>query len=321
MTEFDPKQPLATIAMAYRKVFAPVLAAISVLNSRVDAQILSKASSYANMNPALRPYGEKHAIRNMAFAVEFERPLDSSQIKKALSCHKILKDELPRKLERRAVTVNLDPELLAGAQSISGSPDLGGFTFDSLLPDGRARWSLTVAFKHLAVSCSEYTRWVEVWEKARRYIQHILPILLEERRVNAFGLQYVDEFLWESEEQFQAVFLFRDTSRYLVQNVFDLNNLWHSHHGYFMDSDVPAPHRQHNVVNVDLLPGEDVPLRARIGTTHKCIFDPSNDIKALLGDEQSNGLISTHMDNMRQANKDILIDLLVENVAQRISLV
>jgi uncharacterized protein (TIGR04255 family) len=272
------------------------------------------------MHPSIRPYGEDHAIKLMAFAVEFSQPLQPHIFHKILRLHQNLKDELPRKSEHRAVTVNLDP-ILQGGSSLRGSPDLGGVTFDIVAPTGEQVWALSARPEYLAVSCTEYTRWADALQKAERFIREVLPVILEEHTVSAIGLQYNDEFVWDSKEVFNAEYLFDASSKFLVKNVFEVNDLWHSHHGYFVNLDDPAPHRQLNHVNVDYVETEEG-RRIRIATSHKALLEnPEGDVNVLLRPDSGAGLIPEYMGVMHEANKDILKDMLVNEMAMRIGLI
>ena len=280
------------------------------------------------MHDSLKPVGETHAVKTMAFVVECAVPFDHHTVKKAFLLHDQLKGDLPRRTEHRAVTVDLDQHAPPG-QYVEGKSDLGGFTFDFLKSDGRAKWSLTVRHNQIIVSCSEYLRWRSIWMTAKRYFEVMFPTLLsmDGQRIAAFGLQYIDQFTWEGDVKFKAKYLFDPKTKYIAPHSFELDNLWHSYHGFFSDVSDPVEHRQLNVMNVDFRRDEEK-LQTHniiINGTHKSFMvsqevgtEEEGDI--LLGSDGPIDAMEKYMGRMHVKNKEILSNILNLDVCKSIGL-
>jgi len=155
--------------------------------------------------------------------------------------------------------------------------------FDALQPNGQQAWALVAQKNFLAVSCYTYTRWNDIWRKARELLTPFAPILAKERGISATWLQYVDQFrVTGARDQFQAHHLLREGSRFVPAHVFELDGLWHSHHGFFQQLAEPTAHRRLNNVNVDVVNANEE-LLIQITTAHRALLDsPATDESSLL---------------------------------------
>lgn len=262
----------------------------------------------------LKPFGEQHAIKTMAFALEFISPLEVDAFLQLLSLHSEWQDFLPRKISQQALHVNLDRVIGAGGQPAS-KQELSGVIFDRIGPDGNVEWGLNVSSERIVVACTKYTRWAEIWSQSRNLLEKVAPICLSHQPIKSVGLQYTDEYIWNGEiSDFRANLLFKADSLYLTPNVFNLENLWHCHHGYFVDFTDPIKYRRHDTLNIDLLE-QDKNMVVRIQTTHRSLPD-----KVFVDPKSLFENIDMYMEKMHDENKNLLSNLIVDEMLEKISL-
>ena len=164
----------------------------------------------------------------------------------------------------------------------------------------------------------------------------MLPVLIERSAVIGFHLQYHDRFIWTGERcSFRTETIFRSNSRWLTPNVFEAEDLWHSHHGFFEYRDQPCKHQLLNVAEVQLGPLRDTDrgvgneLAADIKLNHRAFHGveraggrprEAKSMEDIFGTEQHTGLIDTYMDEMHRKNKQILAQFLNDRMCDRIEL-
>lgn len=266
----------------------------------------------------IRPFTKEHAIKAMAFVIEFSNEFQQEAYNELQGIEKSLLEELPRKLSHRALIINVGLDE-AGASNLHAGESAGGFTLDKVMADGTPEWALTVQNNFVRVLCNKYERWDSTWSKARTYFAGVLPILLGHSTVKAVTLQYVDEFFIEGNiQEFTPDKLFRPESRYLTPIIFESKDLWHSHSGKL--EKISETEKVLNVVNVSLVTENDS-LKSQIVMTHK--IDSINGTSLSDNNNTSDFLKETdaYMNQMHDFDKNILAELINEKHTQMIGLV
>ena len=286
---------------------------------------------------APRPWNENgHAIVQAAFSVDFALPPVPSTIREVLSLHPRIRKEYPRKREITATPIASFETGREVQPVAAGEPQLGGFAFDSLKPDGEVERAIRLVANRLSIMRADYENWDRTWEEARRVFELMLPVLLERSAVIGFHLEYHDRFVREGgRDGFQADMVFRRDSRWLAPNVFEAEDLWHSHHGFFEYPDRPHKHQLLNVVESQLIPidndthdsrselAADVKLKHRVlhGVAHAGgTPEETNSVEAIFGKEGDAGLIDAYMCEMHDKDKLILAQSINEEMCRRIKL-
>lgn len=289
-----------------------------------------------------RPQNENgHAIVQAAFSVDFASPPVPSTIREAFSLHPQIRSNYPRKQEIRAIPIPAVPfpahKDAGEVQSVAPSEmQLGGFTFDSLKPDGAIERSITLVGNKISIMRADYESWDKTWGEVRGLFMLMLPALLERSAVIGFHLEYHDRFVWDGErDRFRPEMVFRRGSQWLTPNVFETEELWHSHHGFFEYRNQPCKHQLLNVVEAQMLPIEDTAndsgnaLAADVKLKHRVIHgvvraggppEETNAVEAIFGTEGGAGLIDTCMCEMHDENKLILAQLINDEMCDRIKL-
>lgn len=267
------------------------------------------------------PIAEKHAIKSVSFGLEWQKPLQVDELTLLTALHARIADTLPRVTPLQELFF----QVKVGAPDPSQEPQpakqqVAGVVFDALQRNGEPAWSLNIQKNILAVNCHVYTRWADIWTQARALMAPFIPpLLLRERGISVIGLQYGDQFkVVEDPRGFRAEDLLRAGTPLVPADVFELEDLWHSHHGYFERHGGPTAHRRLNAVDVDVVDGSDGRL-IQVATAHRAMLDkPASDPSRLLNDE--GGELEQHMVELHNANKSLLRKLLNDDICDRIAL-
>ena len=289
----------------------------------------------------LRQWNENgHAIVRASFAVSFASPPTPQTIRELLALHSKLSKAYPRRQETQARRIGIQAASLGAEELTSevGEPILAGFTFDSLQADGQVERSITLKDNNLSITRADYESWEKTWGEARRIFELMLPMLLQRSDVIAFHLQYHDRFIWEGDlTGFRAELIFRRDSQLLAPNIFEVHDLWHSHHGYFEYPDQPHKHQLLNVAEVQLIPSADAGLDPNLGLglvaeiklNHRTSHGVERaggrakvikTVEEVLGTGDGTGLIDTYMDEMHEKNKRLLRGLINDDMCEKIRL-
>jgi len=270
--------------------------------------------------PNIVPIAGRHAIKTVTFALEWQQPLQDDLLLLLKALHSKVRDRLPRVLQRQEVGFQIVVSPAPAVPEIPPEPRLASLRFEALQPNGEPEWSLTIERHFLAVNCHVYSRWNEIWLRARDLLLPFVPVLARECGISVIGLQYIDQFrVAGPSEQFRATDLFRDKSPFLPSHVFKLDDLWHSHHGYFQKRTEPTAHHQLNHINVDVVDANDGRL-VEITTVHRALLDQPATSGVMLLDDENGGELHHHMVALHQVNKKHLRLLLIDAMCDQINL-
>jgi len=266
-----------------------------------------------SLQDSLFPFGGNHAIQNAVFVLEWTEPLPSAFFEKLREVVEPLKSEFPGPIQdQRRLTVNFSP---GGHQVQTDEP--GGFvlTRAGSAPSTNAR-SIVLGDQQCLIQIGDYTRWKHAKADVDRYLDLLFPEIATVRPIGVIGLQYVDVFNWKGDPAaMQVADVLRTDSKYLSSNVFAVNELWHSHHGYFDSYQQPREGKQLDNINVSRV--ETAGLSSiQILTSHRSQF--RNPLWA--SDAEARSVFDVTFERMHDRNKAILADLLTEPVQQMIKL-
>ncbi len=259
----------------------------------------------------LYPFSGNHAIQSAVFAVEWAEPLLLADLEKVRSAAEPLKNEFPASQDQQMLVVNMTP----GSRSAAQQSELGGFVLsrNSTFLGGPNR-TIVLNRESIQIHVSDYSRWEKVKSEVASYLRVLIPAI--ERPFTELGLQYQDVFNWRAEPEAMPIKdIFRQNSKYLVGNVFSLKNLWHSHHGYFEDFEIPCKFRRLDNINVARV-ASPIGHAVQVVTSHRAHFsDPLWDKM-----EKDDSSCFEILDGMHSKNKEILRELLSDDVQNMIQL-
>lgn len=262
-------------------------------------------------NVPTNPLHGAHAISEVAFALQLQNPFDPDTVRLLIGLQKDLeKEELQHMQPTYQIQVTLSPSPMQPLPNI-GAPSPSGVIFrsDNISSPPTTGWMLRADNNQLTVNCLTYTRWVDVWARAQRFLSLATGVMSNsDNRVTAIILQYIDQFLIDGQD-YSPQELFSDTSPYLTKQAFNSGRLWHLHQGYF-DQLLDIKTKRLNVLN--------------IATTHdRTLVDHSQHIvfpDAPLSIVDTENRINSVMQELHERNKEVLLHLLSGDMLERIGL-
>ena len=263
----------------------------------------------------LYPFAGNHAIQSAVFVLEWMEPLLPGQMVKVRAAAETLKADFPAIQDQQLLMLNLNMGLGNAAPNQIQTAEHGGFVLsrDSTLLGGPSR-TIVIGRDNCQVTVPDYSRWDKVLGDVARYLNALLPAF--ERPFRVVGLQYQDVFNWRSEpDKLPLKEIFNTGSKYLPANVFALDSLWHSHHGYFEQFATPRSCRQLDNINVSRMVNAGA-HSIQILTSHRAEFEAPVWEQAMTDDS----VIALTFERMHAKNKDILRELLSEDVQALIKL-
>lgn len=256
---------------------------------------------------SIRPHNNNNAIKEVAFAIEFNQKINDQAIYELIdsySNNKSIKNQLPGKKLVHDLNLNFDDS--------TSSKVLNGVSFSLIKPDGAVNWSLTVKGNSIIVVCGEYDCWTNVWSKAEEYINFVLLAYYNpEIKCTKIALEYFDEFIITDTSKDWTKELISKDSVVIPKHIFHMKDtLWHCNQGFFTVSDDTRI-----LNNIDLSrvihEGENL---IRMRTSHQANVDYACEVDELLIS------IERQLKDSHNFNKSILSEILTVEMQQRINL-
>lgn len=185
-----------------------------------------------NQNGHFEPIHEAHAIEQVLFVLQIDRPLDEVDFAAVCEVANQFKSELPGSVEIQGLALRIDARGPSGP--IPSGPTVGR-VFRKMRPDGTVESELRVDKDSVTFRTSLYTRWDAIWTQARRYFDALVPKYVAQAGISGISLNFVDKFLWiGATSECRPSLLLRPGSKYLCPHVYSAQDLWHSHTGAFL---------------------------------------------------------------------------------------
>lgn len=275
------------------------------------------------MSPSVRPFTSNHSIHEVAFVINFARPLSESDLNRLKETGHQFESELPKVEEQQAVgfRVNVNPE----ENKVEQAPTkLASLAFKSFDAKGELKWALRADANFLAVNCLDYSGgWSKVWPKVKRYLSAIIPVLVtSENPIISLTLQYIDKFIYEGNpETYQASTIFDISSKYLSKQVTESGPYWHLHQGWFVDLSVVPQSRILNQLNMTAAMSDQEHYTTIDHSIIVQFKNPLSNAKSLFEREISGTPgIDYYYNKLHIENKDVLRKLLNEERIREIKL-
>jgi uncharacterized protein (TIGR04255 family) len=203
--------------------------------------------------------------------------------------------------------------------SMTSSGDLVGYQFSRFrMPNFVAR-SAQISRDNFVVIVSDYTRWRSVLDEVVATVKALVTPVLEAQTipVAAIGLQYTDVFHWRAAPNtLNLKEVFSSQTKLIPASALEQTNLWHNHHGYFVDLADPVPCRLTENVNTEIV--EQSGQRSiGIVTAHRAQLAQNSFIWKI---DELETKIAAVWELLHSRNKNLLRDILSEEVKTKIKL-
>lgn len=257
----------------------------------------------------IKPFADANAIKVVAFGIEFTNRVDLPLVNSIIALYNNdtnLKESLPLMQPLNVTTIQISDGVQSQAEAI------GGVQFLRLQKDGTVEMALKLQGNSLIVVCQSYSTWTEISSEALKYFSRLIPSITEQL-INAITLEYVDEFITDDRSNKWIEELFNKDSKYICENVFDVDNFWHSNHGYFNTIEQNGEQiRVLNTVDINTIEEtnnitKEIRHKAIIKMRHKAETSSVDSLEEI-------------MTNLHNTDKVMLKNLLTENIQEMIGL-
>lgn len=268
--------------------------------------------------PRFEPLHQGHAIEQVAFALQFDAALSDDLIAQLEKAGSDFGQDFPRRAVLQGIEVSFGP-----AAAPAGAPrSVSGIVWQRFRDDGNAEAELRCERAQVTFRTLTYTRWEQVWQRARRFLVAVLPIYTRGARPNAVSLSYVDKFIWKGPiETFNRAALIRADSPYVAPHVYEVSDQWHCHTGSFTR---PTSRTKRLLnVNIDVLNeggGAETQRVVAIATILTDFLNQPGYDETLIAPDNAMRVCDTHMDELHLFAKNVLGKIVTEDTARRIEL-
>ncbi len=273
-----------------------------------------------NQNGRFEPVHEAHAIEQVIFVLQIDRPLDNVNFAEVCKIADQFKSELPGYAEIQGLA------LLIGARGPSGPLPTGpmvGRVFSRTGLDGTVEYELRVERDSVTFRTSLYTRWDAIWTQARRYFDTLVPKYVAHANISGISLNFVDKFLWVGPaSECRPNLLLRPESNYLCPHVYSAQDLWHSHTGAFLH--VSNETKRLLNINVDYLDENRPNGIQRVVAITTVLTDLMNQPGYTPSQDAAIDAIKfldTHMTQLHNFGKQVFGNIINDAMCKRIALV
>jgi uncharacterized protein (TIGR04255 family) len=274
-------------------------------------------SDVLHQNGKFDPIHGAHAIEQVFFIVQIERPLDDAEFSKVRQTALQFKidDELPAITELQGFTISIG--------SGSPTPTQNGFMLFRTGTDGTVEKELRIERNSVMFRTLRYSRWKDVWAEAKKYFGPIVPLFAHNNKITGISLNTIDKFVWSgTPSQYNASYLLRSGSNYLCPHIFQVNDLWHSHTGSFIR--VNDKTKRLLNINADSLDEKQFNGARRVIVIATVLTDFLNQLDYEPFNVTSEDVmekVETQLQELHSFGNDVFRNILNDEMAKRIALV
>lgn len=264
-----------------------------------------------------RPARAEGSTIHTLVALTFVSAPTTEALREALSLHDGMRDRYPRRHEIKRVALSVNPE---GIATGTDPGEIVGFKFDYSKPDGTVKHEMVCTDKAMYIHRTDCPDSGQVQREIQEEFEQMLPVLGGD--VVHITVERVDRFVWDgTRKDFRADSVLQTESGWLAPNIFDAEDMWHSHHGLFLFAEQPHSHRLlHTVEAHTRMASEAVPkepetnivvdVRQKLRVVHG-MRQPEDKPQTLttaelLAGEGEHGLLSEYMADMLTRSETLL---------------
>jgi uncharacterized protein (TIGR04255 family) len=272
-----------------------------------------------SQNPAtFEPLHKGHSIEQCAIGLAFEGALTDDALK-AVRDSIGQPAELPGRAELRGVAIPIGQ----AGPGVIRTGGIQGFGYTRSRPDGLTDAELQITRNVIAFRTMTYTRWAQLLNECLPYFNAALPHYLATGRLTQVSINYVDKFISsEPPEKCRPADILKKGSPYVAPGVFDAEDLWHSHAGFFKRLDEST--KQLTTINVDYLV-ETLPVgkdrtTISISTVLAHMYNQPTYTPFSVAPQDGPALVKERLEKLHALDKDVLSSIISADMARRIAL-
>ena len=259
------------------------------------------------------PCRENSAIKNVAFALRFEKAFSKEDFLALKQAHNGNEDDLPNIEEQSSISFQINP--VSGTEEVH-SQDLAGIIFQHLNPNGMHNKKFSVNNNIAVFETTNYTQWAQSWEKSKKIFDRFVPCLSNNNMLVAVGLAYVNEFLILKPDSDWMNQLLSEETKYLALDVYRNCDFWHSHIDFLANDDSSDTKKMLTNIDLDCIRDQSDQKHKVVSLVHHRI-DLIEKIDFLSFRKEH---IDQFFFEMHKLNKQIILDILTDKMAESIGL-
>jgi uncharacterized protein (TIGR04255 family) len=260
-----------------------------------------------------KPIGASNAIDSVTFYVQLSRAFRSDEIG---AVRAYASQNWTERLPKIEPLNEVEFAFPANGESGRSTARESGVKLSKFNNSGKAEWAADINRDQIAIHCSSYSRWLEVWAETESLLVALTNVLPGyDNLVQSIGLRVVDRFARKFDGgEIAPDDVFDRDSGFLTQQAKQSGPQWHVHQGWFQEVAALAALGQTSTLNVLNL--TRVAMNGELSTTIEHVLQvqlaKSFTLPGLLGgDAPSIG--QRVFGAFHDANKTILRSLLTHN--------
>lgn len=262
-----------------------------------------------------KPFAVHNALEAVGFIVQLKNHFSAQDVEALFSLKERLAEELPSFEKMTTHMLGVVGNSLPQQESRDS-----GVILQSFKSNGRQDWVLRAMHNQILVTCSDYTRWVDVSAKAIRLIYTVMQsIRAEVNPVQLVAMQFLDKFLYDGvPDNYNTEDIFRSDTEYLTPFSRQAGNQWHVYQGWFVDESETVALGKGRVLNGLNIATSILPDRNLTTTIEHLVQFASESEEGIFF--TSADKLNTHFTFLHEQNKYILLRTLSDKQLQKIGL-
>jgi len=202
----------------------------------------------------------------------------------------------------------------------SGTQKQGGLTLELFEKDGSVPWRVRLEQNLLALSCMDYPGWERVWPEAHKRLQALFSLTNSEKPILSIEYKISDVMSANLDRiPLTPKVLFKENSNFIPKNILDNTDFrWDISQGWYVEEEERRP----NLVRLECKGIRR--NKESIATISNTLVYRRRDnelrVKDLIAKGHDDGFLRDFFHYARQGNRDILRNVLVDQLLERMGL-
>ncbi len=199
-----------------------------------------------------KPINPSNAIDSVTFFIQLSRAFHSDEIAAARA---YASQNWTQRLPKVEPLNEVQFAFPANGASGTSTARETGVKLSKFNDSGKVEWATDINRDQVAIHCSAYTRWDEVWAETESLFAALANVLpAHDNLVQSIGLRVVDRFARRFDGgEIAPDDVFNPNSGFLTEQAKKSGSQWHVHQGWFQEDAALATTGQTSVLNASLL--------------------------------------------------------------------
>lgn len=245
----------------------------------------------------IEPFSERNAVKVVAFGFNFTSRISDTEME--LLIEKLNNDVILSKEFKSNITEEIS--MTIGPDNVSHQKiTKGGIFFNK-----DDNWIINISKEFIVITCREYSRWHIIAPIVYNYLSNLFQIINNE--LNQITLEYLDEFKILNTETEWKKELFNIDSKYINQNIYNINDYWHLNQGAFIKIN-DISHKLLDTISINYFADEQDNFNNKINIRSQHILLFENQEKF------NKDIFENYFDKIHKHSKNIFENIINKNI-------